>query len=344
MYLTIWVASGCNLDCGYCYEGNNKNNRMLSITTADKILEYIKNNTEPKEHIDIIFHGGEPLLNFEIIKYIVEKLKKFREKLSFSLTTNGTIMNQEISNFLVQNFNHGISISIDGPPNVHNRNRIFLNGQGSFEVVMHNIKTYFSKEYYQYLTIRMTLTSEMVEHLFDSCMFLLNNGFSTIITALDHNDKYWTDDKFEILKMQIEKLYKKSVADNYEENAIYFSLLDWNNKRKGECKITKSSFVVDVNGEVYPCIVCVGDKSLVIGNIYINPLEKIEVIEYLQRINREENKECQGCKHKEFCISSRCKFINKSITGDFLTPSAVECAYQNMIVNFQTNFGKKGSQ
>lgn len=335
MHLVIWVTSACNLACRYCYEGNAKTNQMMNRTTADRILGYIEENADKKEEISVVFHGGEPLLNFELIKYFVRKISEKYEKRQFKLTTNGTVMNQEIAQFLLDNFQDGVSLSVDGNESTHNSNRVYIDGKGSFKAVMENISTYITKEQYSKLAIRMTLTPRTINELYNNCTYLVNRGFSTIITALDQYDKEWNAEKFKELQEQVYAIYQEAIKCKYEENGIYLSLLDWKNRLKGECKISKKNLKIYVNGDIYPCIASVGDQSLVLGNIYVEPFANVDLIESLCKINKMENLECGNCKHKPYCVNSRCKLVNKAYNGDFLKPSGVECAYQNMVVNLQ---------
>jgi len=335
MHLVIWVTSACNLACRYCYEGNAKINQMMDRTTADRILGYIEENADEKEEISVVFHGGEPLLNFELIKYFVRKISEKYEKRQFKLTTNGTVMNWEIAQFLLDNFQNGVSLSVDGNESTHDSNRVYIDGKGSFKTVMENISTYFTKEQYSKFTIRMTLTSETINKLFDNCTYFVNMGFSTIITALNQYDKAWNAQKFEKLQGQVYDIYQEAIKSGYEEKGIYLSVLDWRNRVKGECKISKENLKIYVNGDVYPCIASVGDESLILGNIHVEPFANIDLIERICRINKMENPECGNCKHKPYCVNSRCKLVNRAYNGDFLKPSGVECAYQNMIVNLQ---------
>lgn len=310
----------------------------MGFDTANKILDFIKQTAKPSEIINITFHGGEPLLNINLIKYIIEEVKKDFKNVLFSLTTNGTILNEEISNFLVENFKNGFSMSIDGNQFVHDTNRIYPGGQGSFDTVMRNLYTYFDTSYFGKITIRMTLTAGMVDYLFDSCMFLIKRGFSTIITSLDFSDKSWTYQKLEDLKVQVQMIYNEAIRNEYSKNAINLSLLDWNNHKKGICTISYDRLVIDVNGDSYPCIASVGDKSLIIGSVYTDPLNNKQRIDYLRKINEADNFECKGCDYKEYCVTSRCKFCNKAYTGEFLSPSTIECGYQNMIIDLQNQY------
>ena len=104
MDFTIWVTRRCNLSCKYCYEGNNKLAASMDIKTADKTIEFIcKTIKKVDENINVIFHGGEPLLEYDLIKYFIKSLKENIDtrRINFGITTNGTIINDEIYNFTI---------------------------------------------------------------------------------------------------------------------------------------------------------------------------------------------------------------------------------------------------
>lgn len=282
---------------------------------------------ETEGHYEVVFRKEDHVR--------LRKISEKYEKRQFKLTTNGTVMNWEIAQFLLDNFQNGVSLSVDGNESTHDSNRVYIDGKGSFKTVMENISTYFTKEQYSKFTIRMTLTSETINKLFDNCTYFVNMGFSTIITALNQYDKAWNAQKFEKLQGQVYDIYQEAIKSGYEEKGIYLSVLDWRNRVKGECKISKENLKIYVNGDVYPCIASVGDESLILGNIHVEPFANIDLIERICRINKMENPECGNCKHKPYCVNSRCKLVNRAYNGDFLKPSGVECAYQNMIVNLQ---------
>jgi len=152
--LTLEITQNCNLRCKYCVYGEDyfyyrsRSNKKMEYEVTKKGIEYVFNiiNERNKKEFSLSFYGGEPLLNFEIIKKIVEYSKKLfnKWKLRFSITTNGTLIDEEIINFLVLN-NFQVLISLDGPKDVHDAKRIFTNGKGSFELIMDNLRKILKK-------------------------------------------------------------------------------------------------------------------------------------------------------------------------------------------------------
>lgn len=145
--LTLVVCEDCNLRCEYCYliEKLNKRSYMNKAVCLKALKLFFEHAQSP---IHISFYGGEPLLNFDIIKsatlYALEEAKKRNMKCSFGLVTNGTICSEDIFAFL----NHHkfiVNISLDGPAEIHDRFRKFKSGKSTFDVILNNIKRYYSR-------------------------------------------------------------------------------------------------------------------------------------------------------------------------------------------------------
>lgn len=160
-HLILIITDNCNLRCKYCiFSENYQLHRGYSLesmdfTTAKRAVDYYLKNFEevqrrnPGRKPVIGFYGGEPLLNFDLIKEVVGYISNIGYKPFYNITTNGTLLSGEKLDFLVQN-DFAISISFDGPKEEHDRNRVFSNGKGTFETVMKNIKE-FKRKYPDYL-------------------------------------------------------------------------------------------------------------------------------------------------------------------------------------------------
>ena len=144
--LVLQVRKDCNLDCGYCYtSGKYSHNTgpfsFMPVETCKKAIDFFCQRTAHKEEAFISFYGGEPLLGFPLIKEAVRYAlgKKGSTTYHFSMTTNGTLLNQEIIDFLIA---HDVSVlvSLDGPKTVNDRYRVFKNGEGTFNRVMKNLE------------------------------------------------------------------------------------------------------------------------------------------------------------------------------------------------------------
>ncbi len=144
--LTLVVCEDCNLRCEYCYliENLDKKTYMDNETCRNALKLFFEHAQGP---VHISFYGGEPLLNFDIIKqstaYASELAKNLNIPCSFGIVTNGTICNNEIFTFLNNN-RFIVNISLDGPPKIHNRFRRFKSGKPTFEVILNNIKKYYA--------------------------------------------------------------------------------------------------------------------------------------------------------------------------------------------------------
>ena len=146
--ITLQITQNCNLRCTYCIYSENLNlgqrshsQNVMSFETAQKSLDFYRNHSIDSEQISIGFYGGEPLMEFELIKKIVRYSESIFEgrKIIYSVTTNATLLTDTIIEYLVENrFN--VLVSLDGPKEIQNRNRKFPNGQGSFDIAISNIR------------------------------------------------------------------------------------------------------------------------------------------------------------------------------------------------------------
>jgi len=135
----------CNFACIYCYEGDMKGDLYMSDATADRLIEFIKERfTDDKKSLIIDFYGGEPLLSAGLIKHISQPLKSFTESkgasYDFTLVTNGSLFTRQVAQKLVPLGLKSVKITLDGPPEIHNKYRPFKSGAGSFNTIVKNIK------------------------------------------------------------------------------------------------------------------------------------------------------------------------------------------------------------
>ena len=157
--LTLLITRRCNLSCIYCYAAAQKFGKAMNSDFALKTLNWFENQLKEKT-LRISFHGGgEPTLEHELVKNVVSRayhlIKKNGKKIRFQITTNGTAK-ISVTNWLIDN-NFGISISADGPPHIQNRNRPFINGNGSSKVVERTILYLVRKNYA--FTVRLTFST-----------------------------------------------------------------------------------------------------------------------------------------------------------------------------------------
>lgn len=332
MKVFVLVTSKCNLECKYCYEGNNKSNEDMTIDVARKTIDFIVNkfnSDKTNKPLTVIFHGGEPLLNFELIKFMTESIKQKipSEKVSFDMTTNGTVMSDEISSFIKANIKN-ISVSIDGTKEAHDLNRVFSSGRGSYDIAIANSKKIISDGIN--VEARMTFNSKTVGSLCDGIELVLKNGFNTVVPVTDYYDELWDKNHIEVLKKQIDKLIK--IKTNYPEKEISLIDLEVINRKLGDCFGGFKSFCIDEKGNIYPCAFCVGKNEFKIGNVEDKDILEVE-LDKLRGIYTMENTDCLGCTRSDNCNGVRCKILNKLITGEYTVPPAIICATQKVHID-----------
>lgn len=152
--IALQVTQDCNLRCKYCIYSETGNNnqrhhtsKMMSRDIAFEAINFYYKHSVDSDEAIVGFYGGEPLLAFDLIVEVVEYVKKlfFGKEIVFFITTNATLLSDNIIDFLVKN-NFRIAFSLDGPKETQNRNRVFKDGYGSYEIVMNNIRKLYLKD------------------------------------------------------------------------------------------------------------------------------------------------------------------------------------------------------
>lgn len=339
MIYTIVVTNECNLKCSYCYEGE-KNKQSMSIETADKVIDFIKKTfmkTKSKE-THIVFHGGEPLLNLKIIKYIKIKLDNEinNDDIIYEMTTNGTIMNSEILEFLNDN-DIQLSISVDGSRKSHDKYRVFRNGKGSYDIVIKNLKQLVANNLIP--RCRMTYSSDNFRELFNGILDLKNIGLNLFAISSNFYDKSWTRDSVDELKEDIEKLIKLQ-----EENNIHISTVDKSQicKKQGDCFGGITSFSISPEGKIYPCIYNINSEKFEIGTVYDFNYKEIENKMYnFHKKVISINSECNDCGARELCKGSKCKLLNYMVNKSYAIPPSITCETMKIQLNTYKKYTNK---
>jgi uncharacterized protein len=337
MNSTFWVTTKCNMNCKYCYEGEKKLEKAMNVDIADRAIDYTirhYNDLHTKEPLDVGFHGGEPLLQFELIKYIINKFRDYfrndDEMLKFSMTTNGVLLTEEISKYICDNIQF-LSISLDGTKKTHDTNRVLLNEAGTYDIVAEKFMDLLKKR--SDIRVRTTFNSKTVANLSEDVKHLIDMGFMMIVPAPDLFSNDWDTEHMEILYSEMQKI--KNLLEAYDKKMdIKVGIVDptFEDRPKGTCSGGITGIHIDPEGSIYPCINTVGHEEFIVGHINtgINK-KKLEEIHALSRI---ENTQCSGCSRYKYCDGTRCKVINKIMTGDYHTPSAVLCAVENIYHKF----------
>lgn len=329
MDFELIISRNCNLDCKYCFE-KQKKRELMAIEQSQAIIDfidsYVKNDfVFEKDYIHIDFNGGEPLLNERFIYNFIKLSKSLHKDFNYSLTTNGILINDELLELVRENDIH-VQISLDGEKNIHDLNRTFYNGKGSFDLVFKKLLGIKKMGLDNNLIISLVFTPETVNKLSNNILFILNHGFHNI-TASICADYVWTDEKIKILKEQA-KLLSNIYISFYERNiSITISLFSNNientllNFSKPICDAVSDYIAIVPSGNVLPCggfVGCQNEDEIYIGNIY-NGVEFNKLDFYIDKKNEDalnENHDCSKCsllsrcQHNCFAINNR---INKNL-------------------------------
>jgi len=339
--LCLHVAHDCNLACEYCFasKGDYATNRtLMSYEVACKALEFLAQNSGTRRNIEVDFFGGEPLLNFDVIKRVVaygRELEKSTNKIfHFTVTTNGTILNQEILDFINENMDN-IVISLDGRKCINDAMRPDRRNHGTYDKIVSNArKIVESREGKQYY-IRGTFTANNLD--FGKDVFhIADLGFKEVSVepVVGSGEPFHlTMEHVPTILEEYEKLardYLEYIKDGKELNYYHFNINLYDgpciHRRIVACGAGYEYLAVSPEGDIYPCHQFVGQPEFVMGNVF-SGIENKDLASQFKDCNIFTKEECRSCWAKYFC-SGGCHanafFSNKDIN----IPNEIACIMQ----------------
>ena len=335
--ITLMLVQGCNLACSYCFgdEGSYCDSGKMSKEVAFKSIDYLLEHST-SDTVLVTFFGGEPLLAIGLIKEIIKYCEGKEKKFKYSMTTNGTLLDNEISG-LIKKYNISTIISIDGDEEKNNKNRFYKNGEGSYKETVEKSKI-LRNEYG--VTARATLTPENLDMV--SIFEHLNQlGFKNVPMAPASNmitDLEYTDYIINEIKLidYVAKLIKAKEYDKARKlTFIYLGLLSLHqgvNKSFG-CGAGIRDVAIDIHGDMYPCHRLVSHKETCIGNIYEdNDINEQKREKYLSGVyvgKLREKSLCTNCWIRNFCAGG-CVAENYEENREVLTQTPRECFHKQV--------------
>ncbi len=337
--LCLHICHDCNLRCGYCFadEGAYHSAReMMSLDTAKAAIDFLIENSGNRKVLETDFFGGEPLMNFEVVKKTVEYAKaeaeKRGKKFLFTTTTNGLLLDDEKIAFLNAEMEN-VVLSLDGRREVHDAIRKTVTGKGSFDLVIDKIKKFVRSRGDKHYYVRGTFTAKNLDFSKD-VLFLADNGFDSISMEPVVTEVPGLEIREEHLPV-IEREYE-NLCEEYlkrEERGEGFNFFHFNvdleggpclSKRVSACGAGNEYFSVVPNGDIYPCHQFAGDAKWKMGNVYEGKLNA-EIRNKFASSCLFTRKKCGDCFAKFIC-SGGCSANNYHYNGDIEEPYAMTCA------------------
>lgn len=336
--LVFNVTENCNLRCDYCvysgiYEGSrvHNNSKILTNELGLKVVDFfVKHSSKSKEKY-ISFYGGEPLLNFNFIKEIIEYTNKIDKTIVFFLTSNGVLINEEIVSFF-EKYSVELTLSIDGPEFIHDSSRKTINGKGTFTKVMSilkMIKEKFHNYYNEHLKVNSVVYPKNAEHynllmnFFNDPIFdFIRKKSNLAISVANYSEsleKFNFSNNISIFNDKVNKCIKKfNISELYKNehlifnafNSKWFKMLHYRDNARmntfsfywpnGICIPGMRSLFVSSEGSFYPCEKLYDTKDMIIGNID-KGFDKDKINEYIDEYKKLMTYYCSNCWAFRFC-------------------------------------------
>ena len=314
--LCLHVAHTCNLNCSYCFASQGKysgDRAIMSEEVGKRALDFLIENSGTRHNLEVDFFGGEPLMNFDVVKNLVayarEKEKECGKNFRFTLTTNGVLIDDDVIDFANREMSN-VVLSLDGRKEIHDKFRVDYAGKGSFDKIVPKfqklVKARGGKDYY----MRGTFTHANPDFVED-IRTMLDLGFNELsmepVVCAPDDPSALTDADLEVVMAQYEKLAELMLERRKAGNpfTFYHYMIDLSGgpciyKRVSGCGSGTEYMAVTPWGDLYPCHQFVGDEKFKLGDIY-NGVTNVDLQNQFKKCNVYAHPECKDCWAKLYC-------------------------------------------
>ena len=343
--LCLHVSHDCNLKCKYCFASQGDfggEKEMMSFEVGKKAIDYLIANSGNRRNLEIDFFGGEPLMNFDIVKELVaygRKVEKENGKnIRFTITTNGVLLDDDKIDYINEHM-HNVVLSLDGRKEINDNMRPTVNDKGSYDVIMPKFKKLVDKRPKdKYYYIRGTFTRDNLDFSEDVLHFA-NEGFKLTsvepVVGDESNPYALREEDMDKVFAEYEKLakqYAKRKLDG-EDFTFFHFVVDLNQgpcviKRITGCGAGNEYLAVTPNGDIYPCHQFVGNDDFKLANILDDEVIIPQEISNMFRDAHVYSKEdCKTCWNKFYC-SGGCHANAINFNDDIKKPYELGCEMQ----------------
>jgi len=393
--LCLNVSHVCNMSCAYCFAGcgevggvgsdgtqvdgstafssqsvpHTNNSELMSLDTAKRAVDFLVAHSGDRKNLDIDFFGGEPLLNWQVVKDTVAYAREIErsksgKKFRFTLTTNGLLIDDDVINF-TNNQIHNVVLSLDGRPEVHDAMRKLPGGEGSYSAVVDNIKKLVDARRGKGYYIRGTFTRENLDFVND-ILHIASLGFKEISmepvvgglrVGTDRDEKaeepsscFTTSDlnelcaQYETLAVEMLRLKKLDRGFNFYHFNLDLSEGPCVHKRVAGCGVGTEYMAVTPSGELYPCHQFIGDSRFLLGDVWRGVVNKTLQNQF-GGCSIYSRPECRDCWARFYCsggCAANAYYDSGSINGVYefgceLLKKRIECAIMMKVASDPTS-------
>ena len=314
--LCLHIAHTCNLNCSYCFASQGKyhgERALMSFEVGKQALDFLVANSGKRRNLEVDFFGGEPLMNFDVVKQLVEYArsieKEHNKNFRFTLTTNGVLIDDDVIDFANREMSN-VVLSLDGRKEIHDRFRVDYAGNGSWDRIVPKfqklVESRGGKDYY----MRGTFTHANPDFLND-IQQMLDLGFSElsmepVVCAPGDPSELTEEDKTVVLD-QYEKLAELMLKRDEEGKpfTFYHYMIDLTGgpciyKRISGCGSGTEYMAVTPTGELYPCHQFVGEEKFRLGDVW-NGVSNTQIQNEFMECNVYSRSECRECWARLYC-------------------------------------------
>ena len=337
--LCLHIAHDCNLACKYCFaeEGEYHGDRsLMSYEVGKKALDFLIANSGNRVNLEVDFFGGEPLMNFQVVKDLVaygrSQEKEHNKKFRFTLTTNGMLLNDDVMEFANKEMAN-VVLSVDGRKEVHDYMRPTRNGKGSYDLIIDKFKTMAELRNQTNYYVRGTFTHHNLDFSKD-VLHLADLGFKQISMepvvapdeqpyAIKEEDLQKVFEEYDLLAKEMIEREKSGKGFNFFHFMIDLTGGPCLYKRLSGCGSGTEYLAVTPWGDLYPCHQFVGMDEFKLGNVDTG-IEKTELVDEFKLCNVYAKDKCKDCFARFYC-SGGCAANSYNFHGNLLDAYDVGC-------------------
>ena len=281
--MCLHVAHDCNMNCAYCFGDKGAFEGVRCLLTPEmgkKALDFLMQNSGNRRNLEVDFFGGEPLMNWDVVKRLVEygrsQEEKFNKNFRFTITTNGVLLNDEIMEFCNREMGN-VVLSLDGRREVNDRMRPCRNGKGSYDLIVPKFQKFAESRNQDKYYVRGTFTRHNLDFAKDVLHFA-DLGFKQIsvepVVAPADEPYSIREEDIPVILQQYDELAKEYIKRKKEGRGFQFFhfMIDLNQgpcvaKRLSGCGSGTEYLAVTPWGDLYPCHQFVGNEAFLLGNV-----------------------------------------------------------------------------